>query len=128
MEDVYHDLAASFPVDCSGVRYVDEDPEVQDGEAKSQPETHTPKKKPKTAPAPSPSGTQCAQATPASSSGTVAPTGKGMNAFVNHFSPLQGGNAQSQKSATAKPAAAAIAKPPDNTSAKKPRASGLRKH
>ena len=54
-----------------------------------QPETHTPKKKPKTAPAPSPSGTQGAQATPASSSGTVAPTGTGMNGFVNHFSPSQ---------------------------------------
>ena len=56
-EDVYHDLGASFPV---GVRYVDEDPEEQDGEAESQPETHTPKKKPKNALAPSPSGTQCA--------------------------------------------------------------------
>ena len=84
-EDVYHDLGAGFPVDCSGVRYVDEDPEEQDGEAEWQSETHTPKKKPKTAPAPSPSGTQCAQATLASSSGTVAPTGRGMNAFVNHF-------------------------------------------
>ena len=73
-EDVYHDLGAGFPVYCSGVRYVDEDPEEQDGEAESQQETHTPKKKPKTAPAPSPSGTQCAQATPASSLGTVAPT------------------------------------------------------
>ena len=89
-EDVYHDLRAGCPVDCSGVRDVDEDPEEQDGEAESQPETHTPKKKPKTAAAPSPSGTQCAQATPASSSGTVAPTGKGMNTFVNHFSPSQG--------------------------------------
>ena len=58
-EDVYHDLGAGFPVDCSGVRYVDEDPEKQDGEAELQPETHTPKKKPKTAPAPSPSGTPC---------------------------------------------------------------------
>ena len=56
-EDVYHDLGAGFPMDCSGVRYVDEDPEEQDGEAESQPETQTPKKKPKTAPAPSPSGT-----------------------------------------------------------------------
>ena len=126
-EDVYHDLGAGFPMDCSGVRYVDEDPEEQDGEAESQPETHNPKKKPKTAPAPSPSGTQCAQATPASSLGTVAPTGKGMSAFVNHFSPSQGGNAQSQNSATAKPAAATSAKPPANTAAKKPRASGVRK-
>ena len=126
-EDVYLDLGASFPVDCSGVRYVDEDPKEQDGEAESQPKTHTPKKKPKTAPAPSPSGTQCAQATPASSSGTVAPTSKGMNAFVNHFSPSQGGNTQSQNSATAKPAGAATAKPPANTGAKKPRASGVRK-
>ena len=126
-EDVYHDLGASFPVDCSGVRYVDEDPEEQDGEAESQPETHTPKKKPKSAPAPSRSGTQCAQATPASSSGTVAPTGRGMNAFVNHFSPSQGGNTQSQNSATAKPGAAAPAKPPANIGAKKRRASGLRK-
>ena len=56
-EDVCHDLGAGFPVDCSGVRHVDEDPEEQDGEAESQPETHTPKKKPKTALAPSPSGT-----------------------------------------------------------------------
>ena len=119
-EDVYHDLGAGFPVDCSGVRYVDEDPEEQDGEAQSQPETHTLKKKPKTAPAPS-------HATPASSLGTVAPTGKGMNTFVNHFSPSQGGNTQSQNSATAKPGAAAPAKPPANTGAKKPRASGLRK-
>ena len=126
-EDVYHDLGAGFPVDCSGVRYVDEDPKEQDGEAESQPETHTPKKKPKTAPAPSPSGTQCAQATPASSSGTVAPNGKGMNNFVKHFSPSQAGNTQSQNSATAKPGAAARAKPPANTGAKKPRASGLRK-
>ena len=126
-EDVYHDLGAGFPVDCSRVRYVDEDLEEQDGEAESQPETHTPKKKPKTAPAPSPSGTQCAQATPASSSGTVAPTGKGMNTFVNHFSPSQGGNTQSQNSATAKPGGAAPAKQPANTGAKKPRASGLRK-
>ena len=84
-QDVYHDLGAGFPVDCSRVRNVDEDPEEQDGEAQSQPETHTPKKKPKTAPAPSPSGTQCAQATQASSSGTVAPTSRGMNAFVNLF-------------------------------------------
>ena len=126
-EDVYHDLGAGFPVDCSRVRYVDEDPEEQDGEAEPQQETHTPKKKPKTAPAPSPSGTQCAQATPASSSGTVAPTGRGMNAFVNHFSPSQGGNTQSQNSATAKPGAAATAKPPANTGAQKPRAFGLRK-
>ena len=126
-EDVYHDLGAGFRVDCSGVRYVDEDPEEQDGEAESQLETHTPKKEPKTAPAPSPSGTQCAQATPASSSGTVAPTGKGMNTFVNHFSPSQGGNTQSQHSATAKLGAAAPAKPPANTGAKKPRASGLGK-
>ena len=126
-EDVYHDLGAGFPVDCSGVRYVDEDPEEQDGEAESQPQTHTPKKKPKTAPAPSPSGTQCAQATPASSSGTVAPTGRGMNAFVNYFSPSQGGNTQSQNTATAKPGAAAPAKPPANTGAKKPHACGLRK-
>ena len=118
-EDVYHDLGAGFPVDYSGVRYVDEDPEEQDGEAESKPETHTPKKKPKAAPAPSPSGTQCAQATPASSSGTVAPTGRGMNAFVNQFSPSQGGTTQSQNSATAKP--------PANTGAKKPRACGLRK-
>ena len=126
-EDVHHALGAGFPVDCSGVRYVDEDPEGQDGEAQSQPETHTPKKKPKTAPAPSPTGTQCAQATPACSSGTVAPTGRGMNAFVNHFSPSQGGNAQSQNSATATPGAATTAKPPANTGAKKPRASGPRK-
>ena len=126
-EDVYHDLGAAFLVDCSGVRYVDEDPQEQDGEAESQPETHTTKKKPKTAPAPSPSGTQCAQATAASSSGTVAPTGRGMTAFVNHFSPSQGGNTQSQNSATAKPGAEAPAKPPANTGAKKPRASGLRK-
>ena len=126
-EDVYHDLGPGFPVDCSGVRYVDEDPKEQDGEAESQPETQTPKKKPKTAPAPSPSGTQCAQATPAPSSGTVAPTGKGMNTFVNHFSPSQGGNTQSQNSATAKSGPAAPAKQPANTGAKKPRASGLRK-
>ena len=126
-EDVYHDLGAGFLVDCSRVRYVDEDPEEQDGEAESQPETHTPKKKPKTALDPSPSGTQCAQATPASSSGTVAPTGKGMNTFVNHFSPSQGGNTQSQNFATAKLAAAPTAKPPADTGAKKPRASGLRK-
>ena len=65
--------------------------------------------------------------TPASSSGTVAPTGKGMVAFVNHFSQSQGGNAQSQNSATAKPAAAATAKPFANKGAKKPRAFGLRK-
>ena len=123
-EYVYHDLGASFPVDCSRARYVDEDPEEQDGEAESQPKTHTPKKKPKTAPAPSPSGMQCAQA---SSSGTVAPTGKGMNTFLNHFSPSQGGNAQSQHPATAKPAVVPTAKPPANTGAKKPRASGLRK-
>ena len=110
-ENVYHELGAGFPVDCSWVRYVDEDPKEQDGEAESPPETHTAKKKPKTAPAPSPSGTQCAQATPASSSCTMAPTGKGMNAFVNNFSPFHGGNAQSQNSATAKPAAAATAKP-----------------
>ena len=45
-EDVCHDLGAGFPVDCSGVRYVDEDPEEQYGEAKSQPVTHTAKKKP----------------------------------------------------------------------------------
>ena len=51
-EDVYHDLGAGFPVDCSWVRYVDEDSGEQDGEAESQPETHTPKKKPKTATAP----------------------------------------------------------------------------
>ena len=120
-EDVYHGLGAGFPVDCSGVRYVDEDLEEQDGEAESQPETHTPKKKPKTGHAPSPSGTQCAQATPASSSGTMAPTGKGMNAFVNHFSASQGGNPQSQNSATAKPAVAPTAKPRANTGAKKPR-------
>ena len=63
----------------------------------------------------------------ASSSGTVAPTGKGMNTFVNHFSPSQGGNTQSQNSATAKSGAAALAKQPANTGAKKPRASGLRK-
>ena len=126
-EDVYHDLGAGFPVDCSAVRYVDEVPEEQDGEAESQTETHTPKKKPKTAPAPSPSGTQYAQATPASSSGTVAPTGKGMNTFVNHFLPSQGGNTQSQNSATPNRGAAAPAKPPANTGAKKPRASGLRK-
>ena len=125
-EDVYHDLGAGFRLDCSGVRYVDEDPEEEDGEAESQPETHTPKKNHKTCPAPSPTGTQCAQATPASSSGTVAPTGKGMNAFVNHFPPSQGGNAHSQNSAAAKPAAAATAKPPAYTGAKKPRASGLR--
>ena len=56
-EDVYHALGAGFLVDCSGVRYVDEDPQEQDGEAESQPETHTPKQKPETAPAPSPSGT-----------------------------------------------------------------------
>ena len=118
-------LGAGFPVDCSGVRYVDGDLEEQDGEAESQSETHTPKKKPKIAPAPSPSGTQCAQATPASSSGTVAPTGRGMNAFVNHFSPSHGGNTQSQNFATAKPGAATPAKPPANTGAKKPRASGL---
>ena len=117
-EDVYHDLGAGFPVDCCGVRYVDEDPEEQDGEGESQPETHTPKKKPKTAPAPSPSGTQCAQATPASSSSTPGPIGKGMNAFVNHFSPPQGGNTQSQHSASAKHAAAATAKPRANTGAK----------
>ena len=123
-EDVYHNLGAGFRVDCSVVRYVDEDHEEQDGEAESQPETHTPKKKPKTAPAPSPSGTQCAQVTAASSSGTVAPTGEGMNTFVNHFSPSQGGNTQSQNCATAKPGAAAPAKPPANTRAKKPRASG----
>ena len=91
-EDVYHDLGAGFLVDFSGVTYVNEDPEEQDGDAESQPEAYAPKKKPKTAPAPSPSGTQCAQATPSSSSGTVAPTGRGMNAFVNHFSPTQGGN------------------------------------
>ena len=127
-EDVYHDLGAIFPVDCSGVRWVDEDPEEQDGEAESQPETHTLKKKPKkTAPAPLPSGTQCAQATPASCSGTVAPTGRGMNAFVNVFSPSQGGSTPSQYSATAKHAAAATAKPPANTGAKRPRASGARK-
>ena len=36
-EDVYHDLRAGFRVDCCGVRYVDEDPEEQDGEAESQP-------------------------------------------------------------------------------------------
>ena len=126
-EDVYHVLGEGFPVDCSGVRYVDEDPEEQIGEAELQPETHTPKWKPKTAPAPSASGTQCAQATPASSSGTVAPTGKGMNSFVNLFSPSQGGNIQSQNCATAKPGAATPAKPPANTGAKKPRASGLRK-
>ena len=120
-------LGVGFPVVCSGVRYVDEDPEEHDGEAELQPETHTPKKKPKTAPAPSPSGTQCAQATPAPSSGTVAPTGKGMNTFVTHFSPFQGGNTQSQSSATAKPGAAAPAKSPANTGAKKPRVSGLRK-
>ena len=66
-------------------------------------------------------------ATPASSSGTVAPIGKGMNTFPNHFSPSQGGNTQSQNSATAKRGAAAPAKPPVNTGAKKPRASGLRK-
>ena len=66
-EDVYHDLGAGFLVDCSWVRYVDEDSGEQDGEAESQPETPPPKKKPKTATAPSPSGTQCAQATPASS-------------------------------------------------------------
>ena len=50
-----------------------------------------------------------------------------MNAFVNHFAPSQGGNAQSQNPATAKLVAAASAKPPANTGAKKPRASGLRK-
>ena len=55
---MYHDLGAGFPVDCSWVRYVDEDVEEQDGQAASQPETHTPKKKPKAASAPSPSGTQ----------------------------------------------------------------------
>ena len=114
-------------MDCSAVRYVDEDPEEQDVEAESQPETHTPKKRPKTAPAPSPSGTQCAKATLAYSSGTVAPTCKGMHAFVNHFSPSQGGNTQTQNSATAKPAAAATPKPCANTGAKKRRASGLRK-
>ena len=126
-EDVSHDLGAGFPVDCSGVRYVDEDPEEQDAEAESQPETHTAKKKPKTAPAPSPSGTHCSQTTPPPSSGTVAPTGRGMNAVMNHFSPTRGGNTQSQTSATAKLGAAAPAKPPANTGAKKPRASGLRK-
>ena len=84
------DLGASFPVDCSGVRYVDEDPEEQDGGAESQLETQHPKKKPKTAPAPSPSGTQCAQATPASSAGTVAPTGRGMNAFCESFFTIPG--------------------------------------
>ena len=51
-EYVSHDLLEGFPVDCSGVRYVDEDPEEQDGEAESQPETHIPKKKPIRAPAP----------------------------------------------------------------------------
>ena len=90
-EDVYHDLGAGFLVHCCWrVTYLDVDREEQDGEAGSQPETHTPKKKPKTAHAPAPSGTQCAQATPASSLGTVAPTGKGMNDFVNHFSPSEG--------------------------------------
>ena len=64
---------------------------------------------------------------PASSSGTVARTGKGMNTFVNHCSPSQGENAQSKNSATAKPAAAPAAKPRANRGAKKPRASGLRK-
>ena len=127
-EDVYHDFGAGFLVHCSWVWYGDEDREQQDGEAESQPETHTPKKKPKTAPVPSPSGTQCAQATPASSSDTMAPTGKGMNAFVNHFSPSQGGNTQSQNTATAKSAAAAAAKPLANIGAKKHRASVLRKH
>ena len=47
-EDVYHDLGARFPVDCSGVGYAAEEPEEQDGEAESQQETDTPKKKPKT--------------------------------------------------------------------------------
>ena len=56
-EDVYHDFGAGFPVDCSWVRYVDEDPQEEAGEAESQPKTHTPNNKPKTAPAPSPSGT-----------------------------------------------------------------------
>ena len=126
-EDVYHDFGASFPLDCSGVRYVDQDCEEQDGEAKSQPEAQIPKKKPKTSPTPSPSGTQCAQATPASSSGAVGPASKGTSTFVNHFSPSQGGNRQSQNSAIAKPAAAPNAKPPANTGAKKPRTSGLRK-
>ena len=51
--------------------------------------------------------------------------GKGMNAFVNHFSPRRGGNAQSHNSAIAKLAAAATAKPHANTGAKKPRACGL---
>ena len=32
-EDVYHDFRAGFPVDCSWVGYVDEDPEEEDGEA-----------------------------------------------------------------------------------------------
>ena len=126
-EDVYHALGAGFPVDGSGVRYIDEDPEEQDWEAESQQETHTANKKPKTAPAPSPSVTKCAQGTPASSLGNVAPTGKGMNTFVKYFSPSQGGNAQSQNSATAKPADAPTAKPPANTGAKKAHASGLRK-
>ena len=126
-EDVYHELGASFPVDCSGVGYVDEDLEEQDGEAESQQATNTPTNKPKNAPAPSPRGTQCAQAPPASSSGTVTPTGKGMNTFVNHFSPSQGGNAMSQNSATTRSAAAPTAKPPANTGAQKPRAHGLRK-
>ena len=34
-ENVYHDLGAGFPVDCSGVGYVVEDPEEQHGEAES---------------------------------------------------------------------------------------------
>ena len=81
-----------------GVRYANEDLEEQDGEAESQLETHKAKKKPKTAPAPSPGGTQCAQATPASSSGTVGPSGRGMNTVVKSFFTIPGGNTQSQNS------------------------------
>ena len=56
------------------------------------------------------------------------PTSKGMNTFVNHFSTCHGGNTRSQNSATAPPAYAPTTKPLANTGAKKPRASGLRKH
>ena len=40
-EDVYHDLGAGFSVDCFRVKYVDEDPEEQEGGRVATRDTHS---------------------------------------------------------------------------------------
>ena len=124
---MYNDLSLGYPVDCSSNRYVEGDDEEEESQVDSQPEEKTPKTKAKSdnSKAPkSPSITQCGQPTSASSTGTMAPTGKGLNTAVNHFSPSQGGNTQSQAVATATGTAILGTKPAPNPGPKKPCASG----